>query len=103
MPPARIVFEVCIEGSARKVITVRSSLLVDNQLEDPIEVKLETHSSPGNPGTDFGTYILINCVLNFFLKCIITCVFCYILLLDVLNFIVIRVRRLYNSLVCVIG
>ena len=41
LPSARIVFEVTIEGSARKVITIRSALLLDNQLEDEIEVKLD--------------------------------------------------------------
>ena len=42
MPPARVVFDVTLEGSARKVITVRSALLVDNQLEDDIQVRLES-------------------------------------------------------------
>jgi len=44
LPPARIVFEVTIEGSARKVITVRSPILLDNQLEDAVEVKLDCAS-----------------------------------------------------------
>ncbi|CAL1290806.1 unnamed protein product [Larinioides sclopetarius] len=39
--PARIVFVVALEGTARKLITVQSSLLVSNKLEDPIELKLE--------------------------------------------------------------
>lgn len=41
MPCARIVFEVKIEGTARKVVTIRSALVLNNQLEDPIEVKME--------------------------------------------------------------
>lgn len=41
LPQARIVFDVTLEGSARKLITVRSALLLYNQLELPIEVKLE--------------------------------------------------------------
>ncbi|GIY47635.1 vacuolar protein sorting-associated protein 13D [Caerostris extrusa] len=42
--PARIVFVVSLEGSARKLITVQSSLLVSNKLEDSIELKLENSS-----------------------------------------------------------
>ena len=42
VPPARIVFDVSIEGSARKVVTVRSALLVHNKLNDDIEVKLDS-------------------------------------------------------------
>ncbi len=34
-------FDVSIEGSARKVITVRSSLLIDNRLDDDVEVLLQ--------------------------------------------------------------
>ena len=41
LPTARIVFDVSIEGSARKVITVRSALMLHNQLDDKVEVKLE--------------------------------------------------------------
>ena len=41
IPSARIVFDVGIEGSARKVITIRSALMLDNQLEEKVEVKLE--------------------------------------------------------------
>lgn len=40
VPAARLIFEVTIEGSARKVITVRSALMLHNQLEDEIEVRL---------------------------------------------------------------
>lgn len=41
LPQARIVFDVTLEGSARKLITVRSALLFYNQLQLPIEMKLE--------------------------------------------------------------
>lgn len=41
LPQARIVFDVTLEGSARKLITVRSALLLYNQLQLPVEVKLE--------------------------------------------------------------
>jgi hypothetical protein len=41
LPQARIVFDVTLEGSARKLITVRSALLLLNHLELPLEVKLE--------------------------------------------------------------
>lgn len=41
MPSARIVFEVKLEGTARKVVTVRSALVLNNQLEDPVELKME--------------------------------------------------------------
>ena len=36
-----MVFEVTLDGSARKLITVRSALLVRNRLPHPIELKLE--------------------------------------------------------------
>ncbi len=39
--PVRVVFDVSLEGSARKVITVRSALMVHNCLEDPVDIKLE--------------------------------------------------------------
>jgi vacuolar protein sorting-associated protein 13D len=41
MPPARVVFDVTLEGSAMKLVTVRSALLVENRLSLPIELKLE--------------------------------------------------------------
>ncbi len=37
----RIVFEVTLDGSARKLITVRSALLVSNKLPQSIDLKLE--------------------------------------------------------------
>nr|XP_018896804.1 PREDICTED: vacuolar protein sorting-associated protein 13D isoform X1 [Bemisia tabaci] len=45
LPPTRIVFEVSLEGSARKLITIRSALLIQNKLEESIEVKLENSPS----------------------------------------------------------
>ena len=40
-PPARVVFKVSLEGSARKLVTVRSALLVSNKLHYSIQLKLE--------------------------------------------------------------
>lgn len=42
----RVVFEVTMEGSARKVITVRSALIVKNKLETPMELRLDSPSAP---------------------------------------------------------
>jgi hypothetical protein len=48
LPHGRIVFEVTLEGSARKLVTVRSSLILNNQLPEAVEVKLEnTRIHPG--------------------------------------------------------
>ncbi|XP_012282695.1 vacuolar protein sorting-associated protein 13D isoform X2 [Orussus abietinus] len=41
IPKARVVFEVELEGSARKLVTVRSALRVVNKLAYPVDVKLE--------------------------------------------------------------
>ncbi|KAJ8920133.1 hypothetical protein NQ315_011790 [Exocentrus adspersus] len=41
LPPVRIVFDVALEGSARKLITVRSALLLINNLPQAVEVKLD--------------------------------------------------------------
>lgn len=41
LPGARVVLEVTLEGSAQKLVTVRSALQVKNQLQDPIELRLE--------------------------------------------------------------
>lgn len=41
-PPAvRVVFDVSLEGSARKLIKVRSALMVTNKLPQPVKIKLE--------------------------------------------------------------
>lgn len=40
MPIARIVLEVTLEGSAKKLITVRSALQICNKLDHIVEVKL---------------------------------------------------------------
>ncbi|KAB0794994.1 hypothetical protein PPYR_11833 [Photinus pyralis] len=37
----RIVFDIALEGSARKLVTVRSGLLIRNKLKENIEIKLE--------------------------------------------------------------
>ena len=41
MPPVRVVFDVTLEGLARKVITVRSALMIHNQLEEVVELSVE--------------------------------------------------------------
>lgn len=46
LPPVRVVFAVTMEGSARKVITVRSALMVKNRLETPMELRLDSPSAP---------------------------------------------------------
>lgn len=57
LPPVRVVFAVTMEGSARKVITVRSALIVKNSLETPMELRLDSPSAPdsrfGPAGPDF--------------------------------------------------
>ncbi|KAF7280409.1 hypothetical protein GWI33_006075 [Rhynchophorus ferrugineus] len=42
IPPARVVFDVTLEGSARKLVTVRSGLKITNYLSQSIEMKLES-------------------------------------------------------------
>ncbi|KAI4823651.1 hypothetical protein KUCAC02_012229, partial [Chaenocephalus aceratus] len=49
LPPVRVVFSITMEGSARKVITVRSSLMVKNRLDVPMEVRLDSPSAPDKP------------------------------------------------------
>ena len=46
LPPVRVVFSITMEGSARKVITVRSALMVRNRLEVPMELRLDSPSAP---------------------------------------------------------
>lgn len=46
LPPVRVVFAVTMEGSARKVVTVRSALIVRNRLETPMELRLDSPSAP---------------------------------------------------------
>ena len=41
VPPARIVFEVKMQGSAQKLIIVRSALEIENRLSVPIRIRLE--------------------------------------------------------------
>merc|ERR1719232_1634655 len=41
VPPARIVFEVKMEGSSKKLIIVRSALQIENRLSVPIKIRLE--------------------------------------------------------------
>ncbi|KAE8593143.1 hypothetical protein XENTR_v10019000 [Xenopus tropicalis] len=49
LPPVRVVFAVTMEGSARKVVTIRSSLMVKNKLEIPMELRLDSPSAPDKP------------------------------------------------------
>ncbi|KAG8434275.1 hypothetical protein GDO86_012595 [Hymenochirus boettgeri] len=49
LPPVRVVFAVTMEGSARKVVTIRSSLMVKNKLEIPMELRLDSPSVPDKP------------------------------------------------------
>lgn len=46
LPPVRVVFAVTMEGSARKVVTVRSALMVKNCLDVQMEVRLDSPSAP---------------------------------------------------------
>ena len=41
LPPMRVVFEVTIKGSALKLVTVRSALMVENKLSQSVELRLE--------------------------------------------------------------
>jgi len=56
LPEGRIVFEVTLEGSARKLVTVRSSLVLINQLPETVELKLE--NTPIHPGGNKCFYVL---------------------------------------------
>ncbi|XP_034732761.1 vacuolar protein sorting-associated protein 13D isoform X3 [Etheostoma cragini] len=49
LPPVRVVFSITMEGSARKVITVRSALMVKNRLDVPMDVRLDSPSAPDKP------------------------------------------------------
>lgn len=46
LPPVSVVFAITMEGSARKVITVRSALMVKNRLDVLMEVRLDSPSAP---------------------------------------------------------
>lgn len=41
LQPARVVFDVSLEGRARKVVTIRSALMVKNKMDLPLEIKLQ--------------------------------------------------------------
>ncbi|KAL4233287.1 Vacuolar protein sorting-associated protein 13D [Mactra antiquata] len=54
---ARVVFDIKQEGSARKVITLRSGLIVTNKLDGPVDLRMDSPIIPGrydhvniNPG-----------------------------------------------------
>ncbi|KAI5737130.1 hypothetical protein M8J76_010314 [Diaphorina citri] len=46
---ARLVFEVTLDGTAKKLVTVRSSLLLHNKLKQTVEVKLEKPAQAREP------------------------------------------------------
>ncbi|KAL1513260.1 hypothetical protein ABEB36_002689 [Hypothenemus hampei] len=48
VPPARVVFDIALEGSARKLITIRSALVILNSLPETIEIKLENRLPQDN-------------------------------------------------------
>lgn len=53
IPPARVVFAISLEGTARKLITVRSALILNNTLSEAVEAKLEnTFSYSGSKNLD---------------------------------------------------
>lgn len=56
MPHARIVFDVSLKGSAGKLVTVRSALLVVNKLPEIVEIKLESQLPK-----DTGRFLIICC------------------------------------------
>ena len=47
IPPARVVIEVQQVGGARKLIIIRSALVVYNRLDSPLELKLEATDESG--------------------------------------------------------
>ncbi|CAG9856524.1 unnamed protein product [Phyllotreta striolata] len=53
LPHARIVFDVTLEGSARKLITIRSALLLVNNLPRAIDVKLENKLPNNDSAANF--------------------------------------------------
>jgi hypothetical protein len=56
LPPARVVFAVNLEGSARKVITVRSALQVVNKLDERVILRLD-HVEPMAGGTRYLNFV----------------------------------------------
>ncbi len=47
LQPARVVFDVSLKGRARKVVTLRSALMIKNKMDLPVEVKLHGPSLHG--------------------------------------------------------
>ena len=45
--PARVVIEVQQDGGARKLIIIRSALVINNRLDSPLELKLEATDDTG--------------------------------------------------------
>ena len=41
----RVVFEVTLEGGVRKVVTIRSALLIKNKTDVPLEIRLQAPTS----------------------------------------------------------
>lgn len=57
---ARIVFAVELEGSARKLVTIRSALQISNKLKHAVEIKME--KSLNQFGCRFACACKINCL-----------------------------------------
>lgn len=53
--PARIVLDVQQEGSARKLIVVRSALMLINKLDSAVELKLENSIEKGELSQTYNT------------------------------------------------
>lgn len=60
LPHARIVFDVALEGKARKSVTVRSALLIVNKLPENLEIKLESQLPHEAGNNNMSIIILIN-------------------------------------------
>lgn len=41
LQPSRVVFDVSLEGRARKVVTLRSALMIKNKMDLPVEIRLQ--------------------------------------------------------------
>ncbi|KAF4525446.1 hypothetical protein B566_EDAN016234 [Ephemera danica] len=53
VPSARVVFQVTTEGTAKKLITVRSALLITNQLTCPINLSMDNRGFNHNAFEDY--------------------------------------------------
>ena len=51
-----MVFDVSLEGRARKVVTLRSALMIKNKMDLPVEIKLQGLTSLHGKFIQFGFY-----------------------------------------------